>query len=351
MQNLRNVLDDAVRDGVVPSISLALRVGGEEVFHHTTGMARLSPPRPALEDQPYDLASVTKVLAGTAVIASLVEEGLLTLEQPVHTVLEGVDERVTLRHLLTHSSGLAAWKPFYELAGELPYGTASARARILADVLAQPIEAEPGTRHTYTDIGFLWLRILAERVGGAPFEVLFHERVAKPAGIQDLRWGWPNAAATEWPCPVRGIGVEGIVHDLNCASLGGVSTHAGLFGTARAVAELGEAFLRATRGDPAFSGLPGRTLATFWKTKGAGSHRCGWDGVSRGGYTSTGQHWPDDGVGHLGYTGTSIWIAPSRDTVVALLTNRVHPVDDKAPIRALRPVVHDAVAEALGWVG
>ncbi|MCB9671960.1 MAG: beta-lactamase family protein [Alphaproteobacteria bacterium] len=350
MQNLRAVLDDAVRNGVVPSASLALRVGGVEVFHHTTGMARLDPPRPALDDQPYDLASVTKVLAGTAVVASLVEEGALALDTPVAEHLGPVDPRVTVLHLLQHSSGLAAWNRFYEQTGGASFGTALARQRVFEQVLASPVEVEPGTRHTYSDIGFLWLLILAERVGGEPFAQLFHDRVTVPSRVADLRWSWPLAAATEWPCPYRQVGVEGIVHDLNCASLGGVSTHAGLFGTARAVAQLGEAFMRAAAGDPAFSGLPGRTLARLWSLEGVGSHKGGWDGVSTGGYTSTGQHWPADGVGHLGYTGTSIWMSPSRETVVALLTNRVHPVDDKEPIRQLRPVVHDAVAEALGWV-
>lgn len=350
MQNLLSTLERAVADGAVPSASLTVRREGREVFHATVGHARLDPARPALDDQPYDLASVTKVLAGTAVIASLIEEGLLSLDTPAATVLGEVDPRVTVLHLLQHSSGLAAWKPFYEDLGAVPFGTAQARALVYADVLAQPVQAEPGTRHTYSDIGFLWLLQIAERVGGKPFAQLFHDRVTVPSGIADLRWGWPLAAATEWPCPFRQVGIEGTVHDLNCASIGGVSTHAGLFGTSRAVAGLGEAFLRAAAGDAAFAGLPGRTLAHLWSLSGVGSHKGGWDGVSRGGYTSTGAHWPDDGVGHLGYTGTSLWMSPSRQVVVALLTNRVHPVDDKEPIRALRPVVHDAVARALGWV-
>lgn len=349
MKNLRSVLDSAVRDGVVPSASLCVRVDGREVVHHTVGDARRAPNRPALPDQPYDLASVTKVLAGTAVVASLIEDGAIGLHEPVAGHLGAVDERVTVAHLLSHSSGLAAWNRFYLETDGHPFGTRAAREAVYARVLSAPVEATPGSRHTYSDIGFLWLLILAERVGGKPFDQLFHERVRVPSGVDDLRWGWPLAAATEWPCPFRGVGVEGTVHDLNCASLGGVSTHAGLFGTARAVARLGEAFLRAAAGDPAFSALPGPTLRRLWDLRGAGSHRGGWDGVSRGGYTSTGSHWPDDGVGHLGYTGTSIWMSPGRKTVVALLTNRVHPIDDKAPIRALRPLVHDAVARELGW--
>lgn len=349
MQSLEALLEDVVTRREVPSASVTVRVAGTEVFHHTTGLARIEPPRPVALDHPYDLASVTKVLAGTAVIASLIEDGTLALDTPASAHLDGVDSRVTVEHLLQHGSGLPAWKRFYQQLDDRPFGTEATRQHLYAQIRAIPLEADPGTRHVYSDVGFLWLLMIAESAGGKPFAQLFHDRVTVPSGIRDLRWGWAGAAATEWPCPFRHAGVEGTVHDLNCASLGGVSTHAGLFGTSRAVAQLGEAFLEAAAGNPAYAGLPGRTLREFWSRKGPGSHRCGWDGVSRGGYTSTGQFFPDDAVGHLGYTGTSIWMAPARRTVVALLTNRVHPIDDAAAIRRLRPLVHDEVARNLGW--
>lgn len=349
MPALPALLDELVTRGVVPSISLCVRVAGDEVFHRTVGSARLEPPRRALPDQPYDLASVTKVLAGTAVIASLIEDGTISLDTHAVEHLPDVDPRVTVRHLLQHGSGLPAWRKFYLETGDLAYGTQACKAHVERLIRSVPLDVAPDARHLYSDVGFLWLLLIAEASSGLPFQRLFHERVALPSGVADLRWGWPNAAATEWPCPYRHVGIEGVVHDLNCASLGGVSTHAGLFGTSRAVARLGEAFLEAARGNPVFARLPGPTLRTFWSLKGPGSHRCGWDGISRGGYTSSGARFPDDGIGHLGYTGTSIWMSPERRTVVALLTNRVHPLDDPAPIRAVRPLVHDAVADLLGW--
>ncbi|MEZ4316033.1 MAG: serine hydrolase domain-containing protein [Myxococcota bacterium] len=348
MHALTALLDDLVTRRVVPSISLTVRSEEREVFHHTVGLARYEPPRPVAVDQPYDLASVTKVLAGTAVIASLVEDGTLTLDTPASAHLDGVDPRITVRHLLQHGSGLPAWRKLYLEIGNGAYGTAATRDAVYALIRSVELEADPDTRHVYSDIGFLWLLQIAEAATGTPFAQLFHERVTVPSGVVDLRWGWPGAAATEWPCPYRHVGIEGTVHDLNCASIGGVSTHAGLFGTSRAVAALGEAFLEATRGNPRYDGLPGRTLAAFWAAKGPGSHRCGWDGVTPGA-SSSGRFFPPDSVGHLGYTGTSVWIAPSRRTVVALLTNRAHPIDDPLPIRKLRPLVHDAVATALGW--
>ena len=334
-----------IAEGDIPSVSMCVRVGGEVRLSAAYGLARCAPPRQVAPDQPYDLASVTKCLVGASVAASLVANGWLTLDVPVADRIPVVDRRITLRHLLHHTSGLPAWNDFYE---RIPHawGTEQARRQILDAAAATPVETAPGTVHRYTDIGFLLLTDLLERAGEAPLETLFEERILRPAGVRDLKWGWPRAAATE-DCPVRGHVVEGTVHDLNCAAMGGVSAHAGLFGTAHAVAELGQALLDAALG--ADNGLPGSTLVQFWTaSSGRGSHRLGFDGISDS-YTSTGQWFPSDTVGHLGYTGTSLWISPFRRTVVALLTNRVHPTDSKKAIRQARPLLHDAVATALGW--
>lgn len=344
MQSLLAEVEALVAETSIPSVSLCVRFEGSEIFHHTAGMARLEPPRPAVADQAYDLASLTKALAGSAVAASVVEQGLFALDGAVCRVLPEVDPRITLRHLLQHTSGLPWWHPWHDrVTGQ--WGTARARGELLAAVQTAPLQSDPGTAHTYSDTGFLVLLDLLERLTDTPFADLFEHRVRRPSGVEDLRWGWPMAAATEQ----RDVLVEGTVHDENCAALGGVSTHAGLFGTARAVAALAEAFLEAVRTPKARPGLPGRTLRRFW-TEGStlGDHVCGWDTPSEG-YCSAGSHFPPDSVGHLGYTGCSLWIAPSRRTVVALLTNRVHPSDDKVAIREARPRLHDAVARALGW--
>lgn len=344
MEELRGALDAVVAERRIPSLSLCVRVDGAERFHHTVGLARTVPRRDAHPDQAYDLASVTKALAGTTVIASLVQEGRLDLDTPVARWFPEVDARVRVRHLLGHSSGWPAWRPFYgDVRGA--WGTAAARDQVLRAIRAVPLEAEPGTRHVYSDLGFMTLMAVAEAETGRAFDALFGERILAPAGVRDLRWGWPTAAATEL-CPVREILIEGTVHDLNCASLGGVSAHAGLFGTARAVAGLADALRQAVAGER--SDLPGDALRAMWAARGPGTHYGGWDSPSDG-YTSTGRWFPADSRGHLGYTGTSVWVVPSRRTTIALLTNRVHPIDDKEPIRAARPRIHDAVARALGW--
>ncbi len=348
MQRVIDVLNDQVGGGKpIPSASICVRVDGAEVFHHTTGFARLEPPRLAAPNLAYDLASVTKAIAAAPVTACLVEQGELGFEDPVCRYLPGVDERMRVRHLLTHSSGVPWWRPLYEQA-EDAWGTAETRKKLLDLALGLPIEAPPGERHSYSDIGMMLLHRIIDAITGERLDVLHRRLVTAPLGLDDLRFGgWPGAAATE-VCPVRGILVEGTVHDLNTAALGGISTHAGLFGTARAVARLADALMLAVLAPDAHPQLPGRALGAMWAMNGPGSHAGIWDRRSPG-YSSSGQFWPDDSRGHTGYTGTSVWCAPSRRTTVALLTNRVHPRDDKEPIRVLRPQVHDAVARALGW--
>jgi len=274
------------------------------------------------------------------------ETGDLKLDMTIASVHDRVDPRITLKHLLMHTSGLPAWKPFYENFLE-DLGTLRSRDAMLEMARSCEVVAPPGTQHTYSDVGFLVLLSLLETVGGARIDKLFEQHVLIPCAIKGLVWGTPDAAATE-DCPVRGFVVQGRVHDLNADALGGLSTHAGLFGTAAAVSDIGERCREAVE-EPEGSPLPGRALRQLWQLDGLGSHCGGWDRISRGGYTSTGQYFPDDSVGHLGYTGNSLWVVPSRRTTIALLTNRVHPVDRLEGIRAFRPAVHDAVSQRLGW--
>ena len=333
---LTHLLDQLV--GTVPAASLNVRVDGREVFHHTAGWARLpgpgADPRPATEDLPFDLASVTKVLSGAAVTASLVNEGLLDPDAPVAEHLPSVDPRVTPRHLLAHSAGYPAHiELFRDVSGA--WGTQQARDQILHAARTTPLQSAPGEAHCYSDLGYLTLCALVEVVGGHRIDTLFENRVRV---TPDVEYGWPMAAATEH-CPVRGVLIEGTVHDHNTSAMGGHSTHAGLFGTARGVARLAERLLARPE------------VRAMWLREGPGSHTGGWDTISPG-YSSTGAHFPPDTVGHLGYTGTSVWMSASRSTVVVLLTNRVHPHDTEASkqaIREARPRIHDEVARLLGW--
>lgn len=340
MQAVRALLDSAPTRFGIPSASAVVLRDGVEVFHHTVGLARLSPPRPATEDQVYDLASLTKALAGAPVTAALVASGELSEDLEASHVVASVPDGITVRHLLTHSAGFPAWTPFHA-AIDHP-GTAAGRRRVLDLAAATPLVYPPGTASIYTDVGFLVLLDLLETVSGEPFQALFRRLVLEPAGAAGLTWGAEAAAATE-DCTRRGGVVQGVVHDLNTWSMGGVSTHAGLFGSARDVARLAASFLAPP---PALAPTV-EVLKRWWHEPSPGTHRGGWDSASPEGYTSVGRRFPADAVGHLGYTGTSVWMSPSAKLVAVLLTNRVHPDDPKDGIRALRPQFHDAVTDCL----
>ena len=352
------LLARAVADGVVPGCALCVRVGGEVAFETVKGQAEQRPvPRPAVVDTVWDLASLTKVLATTPVAMSLVADGTLSLHAPLRDILPDAPEGVTAAHCLSHSSGLPPWRPLYamdEVKGA-QWGSAAARDHALAAARSTALQAAPGSQHAYSDLGFLLLGAAMEALAGARLDQLYADRVAAPSGVK-LSWGWPDAAATE-DCPERGRVVRGEVHDLNAYAMGGISSHAGLFGQVSQVAAAAAWQLQAWQGERT-AGLSPDVVREFWSYAGAGSHHLGWDGVSASG-SSAGPLWPTDGVGHLGFTGCGVWIAPRQDVIVAMVSNRVHPVVEggsvpNAPIhpryqafKALRPAVHTAVIEAL----
>lgn len=353
------LLEDAVARGLTPGCALCLRGADREWLTLERGQAEVRPRRrPLRPAHPFDLASLTKVLATTPVALSLAAEGALDLDAPVDARLPGAPPGVTARHLLLHASGLPAWNRIHrqvEASGH-PWGSPAARRLAMEAAWTTAPEAAPGAQHRYSDLGFLTLGALLEERGGDRLDRLWEARVRAPAGV-DLRWGWPDAAATE-DCPERGRVIVGEVHDLNAASMGGIAPHAGLFGSASAVAALGAWHLRAWQGR---GGLPQALVRAAWSAEGPGSHRLGWDGVTPGG-SSAGDRWPLDGVGHLGFTGCSLWIAPRQGVVVALLSNRVHPAIEGgavpgqaspryAAFKRLRPAVHTAVVHALSEAG
>ncbi len=313
------LIERAVAEGVAPSVDLQVWHEGKEVMACRVGQARVHPTRRPLGHRPtWDLASLTKPLCGAAVSYALIDAGELAFSTPVR--------ETTVAGLLGHSAGYPAWSALYEQSRD--------RDEILELAASTACDAPAGT---YSDLGFLTLCQFLEQRFGARIDALWEQLVPHREG---LSWGSSFATATE-DCPVRGRVIEGQVHDLNCWAMGGHSTHAGLFGDAAAVARAGWGFLEDYR--------RGGAIRRAWTTRGAGSHWLGWDGRSP--ESSSGDHFPADAVGHLGFTGTSLWIAPSHGVVVSLLTNRVHPSVEDSRIRLLRPVVHDAVVRSLQRTG
>lgn len=345
---VRDLLESWVERGAFPGAVAAF--GRRDGPTHVVPAGRLSwapGSPPAGADTLYDLASLTKVLATTAMAMVLVDEGRLALDAPVGDLVPafagpGKDD-VTVWHLLTHSSGLPAGAPLYR---ELRGGDAFVEA-----IAEMELEYAPGSRSVYSDLGFVLLGAALERAAGEPLESFVRRRVFAPLGMDDTTFRpgpelLPRIAPTEED-PWRGRLVRGEVHDENAWAMGGVAPHAGLFGTASDVGR----FARLALGGGELDGrrlVSAETLARFTERAGIpGSDRAvGWDTKSAVG-SSAGELFSPRSYGHLGFTGTSLWIDPERGIYAVLLTNRVHPTRDNALIRDVRPAFADAVVRAL----
>lgn len=293
----------------------------------------------------YDLASLTKVLATTALAMRHACAGTLPLDTAVADRLPGfgAQPRMTVADLLEHAGGLPAHRPFYrEVAG---------RAGYLARLAAEPLDYTPRARHEYTDLGFILLGLLVEDAGGASLPVQFDRFVGDALGAAEVAYGvrdaWRGRVAPTCVSPWRERMLAGAVHDDNAAALGGAAGHAGLFGTAAAVGSFARWFLGLWQGRVIVSAGITTGQAARFATRGTvpGSSRAlGWDTMLP--TSSCGSRLSARAIGHTGFTGTSLWVDPVRDLYVALLTNRVQAASDGDGIKALRVAVHNALANA-----
>ena len=358
----------AVSDGVVPGLVLLAAAGGETVFHRAFGYRQLIPDkRPAFADTLYDVASLTKAVVTTVLAMTEVAAGRLRLDDPVISVLpelagNGEPERagITVRHLLCHASGLPAHRPFWRQAGP----GAPARRDVPTLAAREPLERSPGAGSVYSDLGFILLGSLLERTAGERLDRLAAMRIVQPLRLPstmflpvddvDLRTrvlAERSVAATQL-CPERRRVLVGEVDDLNALAMNGVAGHAGLFSTAADLSAIAGALCGAFRGDGGPGGLVERDVVRlFWTPSGipGSSWRLGWDGPAPAD-SQAGRRLARTAVGHLAFTGCSIWIDPLRETWVVLLANRIHPqvpTDDR--FRRFRPAVHDAILDAIAY--
>ena len=365
IQGIQTALDQAVAQGAFPGAVLAVRCRGGPIVHFCAGRLATSPPGlPVQASTMYDLASLTKPLATVTSIALLVQQGRCRLHDVVTAHLPECAatsiKDATLRHLLTHSSGLPGWRSLYERLSPQGIVPTSRQERdrmkqsMLGLIGAEALVYERGTRSLYSDLGFIILGMIVERCSGQTLGAFFDEHVVRPLG--GIRVGFVLAeqvkefvdmskdggvAVTELD-PWRGRLLCGEVHDQNAAVLGGEAGHAGLFGTVAAVFAIAGEWLQAYHGRAAF--LDQEIVREFTRRQMDGavsSWALGWDTPSV--RSSAGQYFPAESFGHLGFTGTSIWVDPIHELEVGLLTNRVHPTSKNDAIRAFRPFIHDLV--------
>ncbi len=364
-------LDDAVGRRVFPGAVLLVREG-EQIYHRACGNRSLDPEvAPMAVDTVFDLSSLTKPFATTIAIQMLVAEGKLHLDDRVSRFFHNFGvygkTHITFRHLLNHSSGLPAWQPYYKeiiqserKGGKINFiSSPGAKAYVYQSIHRERLAAPPGTRAVYSDLGFILLGEVIEEISGMSLDRFCHQRIYRPLGLRSVAFVdlWllrsrklePIAemiAPTE-RCPWRKKVLCGEVHDDNSYAMGGVTGHAGLFGSARDLDTLVCRLRQCYRGTNEW--LPRDLLREFWTRDASvpeSTWALGWDTPSAHD-SSAGALFNRHAVGHLGFTGTSVWIDLDRDRHIILLTNRVHPSRDNDAIRQFRPLIHDLIVKAL----
>jgi CubicO group peptidase (beta-lactamase class C family) len=342
------IVAKAIAARAFPACSLAVCFSGELVAHKAFGRFTDDPLTPeATTATLFDLASLTKVVATTAMAMVLYEHGLLDLEAPVTAIIPefgGADlnrREVTVRMLLAHSSGLPAYERLFLSAHN--------RAELLQHGLTTELAAIPGTHAEYSDIGFIILGIILERLADERLDVFCQREIFGPLGMTHTTFN-PGADLKDVIAPTaddrsfRHRIIQGEVQDENASVLGGVAGHAGLFSTAEDLAIFAHAILNG-----GYPFLRAHTVERFSRresTPVGTSRALGWDTPSSP--SQSGKYFSSKAFGHLGYTGTSLWIDPDRQLSVTLLTNRTWPDCQNETIKQVRPTFHDAIIEALG---
>jgi CubicO group peptidase (beta-lactamase class C family) len=370
------LIERAIEDRAFPAAVIEAGTRDGVTWRQAFGTLTYEPDAPVTrEDTIFDLASLTKVIATTTMAMRAVEDGRLSLDEPVADRLphwRGPDrEAVTIADLLEHASGLTAYLPFFR--------DHHGRAEFERAICTLPLEYAPRTQSIYSDLGFMLLAFILEDVYHARFAEIFDEifrlttsakatvvRKAEATNpsrsfhlqVEDLTFN-PGRELHERCAPTeldlwRGRLLQGEVHDENCWALGGAAGHAGLFGTADGVGvfarEILAGLVRADRLRQGYGESIARpeTIARFArKSSVPGSSRAlGWDTMLT--TSSCGTRLSPRAIGHTGFTGTSLWIDPERDLYVVILTNRIHPERDNNQIQSVRRAVHDAIVAARG---
>jgi CubicO group peptidase (beta-lactamase class C family) len=369
---VEEAMDDAVRRGVFPGAVLLVREGSR--FFYLRAFGRRSTESDAglmHEDTIFDLSSLTKALATGVAMMMMVRDGRIQLDDRVTRFFHNFGvygkTHVTFRHLLTHTSGLPAWRPYYKTILQIErkgekinfFASEGARRYVYQEISRERPESPAGERVLYSDLGFMLLGAAIEEISGLSLDRFCRDKIFRPLGLKStafvdlgqlrsrrLEPVTEMIAPTE-KCPWRKRVLCGEVHDDNAYAMGGVAGHAGLFASARDVDTILCRLEACHAGDDDF--VPQRIVRQFWTrdaTVATSTWALGWDTPSPE-RSAAGSLFSGHTVGHLGFTGTSMWVDVERGRHVVLLSNRVHPTRDNEKIREFRPVVHDLVNQSL----
>ncbi len=352
---LTSLLWDGVESGVFPGAVLLVSLKDDIIYYGSAGYSSILPERRILrKDTIFDLASLTKPLATTLCLMRIVDDGLIDLdmslsELPINEVT--TDKGcITIRMLLNHCAGLKDWEPFYIKLMSKPLNVRKNEIRKL--IMLTELKYRPSEMCLYSDLGFILLEWVIESVSGKSMKAFIEDGFYAPMGLKTVflyDGNLPdsiniNRIAPTEHCKWRKRIIHGEVHDENAYALGGYSGHAGLFGDAMGVHRICKMLLdhyTGKRNDL----LNPDTVKEFFRRQNlvpGSTWALGWDKPSPEG-SSSGRHFSKSSVGHLGFTGVSIWMDLERELISILLANRIHPERENDKIRAFRPLIHDTI--------
>jgi CubicO group peptidase (beta-lactamase class C family) len=366
IQTVSDAMGEAVSKGLFPGAVLLVH-HRKQVLQEAYGYASLVPQQTQMtQDTLFDLASLTKAVATTTAIMCLVADRQISLNDPVSRFIPDFlsqdRQDITLFHLLTHSSGLPEWRPFYREVSRLTQEQSGVRnivgsKSLLYELIHQePLVYPTGSKSLYSDLGFILLGEIIEKVTQKSLDEFCEEKIFVPLKMRDtfflplyterqIQITKTRRIASTENCPWRGRVLRGEVQDENAHVMGGVAGHAGLFGTAEDLCTFLKAMLKSLQSQNGF--LPQSMAKVFVTRQSRIPDTCwalGWTTPSEP--STSGQFFSARSFGHLGFTGTSVWVDPDADLIVILLTNRVHPSRENDQIRLFRPFIHDLIYQA-----
>lgn len=348
---LDNLIISALNNDIFPCAAVAFtQWNGKnyDCFNKKYGYAQLIPDKRILKKNDFfDLASLTKAITTVPLVLYLIEKKSIQLDTRLSDIFFTCpkDKRaISIRQLLSHSSGLPAYREYFKELIKIPLK--ERKENLLKKILNEKLDSEPGTGEDYSDLGFILLGFIIEKVTGKELDVLAENNIYNHLKLQnDLFFPGINKNKDKgYVCTEKCIWEQkmlcGLVHDDNCRAVGGVTGHAGLFGTLNGVIKFTESLLDQWQGRAEHPAYGNTLLRQAMSRKKRATWTLGFDTPSIKG-SSSGNYFSKESVGHLGFTGTSFWIDPQKDCIAILLTNRVHPNRDNWKIKEFRPLFHD----------
>lgn len=346
------LMNSAVKQKIFPGGVLLVGHKGKVVYNKAFGRYTYDEDTTSVTiNSIFDLASVSKVVGTTSAAMLLYDEGKLELEKYVADYLpefaNNGKEKIKIKHLLMHNSGLPAWAPLYKLV--------KTKEEAIKYLMNIKTEFEPGSKYLYSDLGMITLQLVIEKITGEGLDEYLKKKFFIPLGMLRTTYNPPiifqhYCVPTEIDDYWRMKLIKGNVHDENAEILGGVAGHAGLFSSASDLAIFCQMILN--NGKYGSKQIIKESTIKEWTRLQSedGSRGYGWGIKPKSGYCSGGSKISNGSIGHTGFTGTSIWIDKKRELFIILLTNRVHPTRENNKIGEFRPIIHDAVVNVIDYV-